>query len=59
MLQDYNGTITPSKREAVNDLLHQLNHLKKAGHFTEILKIVDDYILRKVLPPKNVYMAKV
>ena len=59
MLQDFEGIVTKSKREAVNDVLCDLQELKTSKSFQQMLNIAEGYVNRKVLPYENVYMAKV
>ena len=59
MMQDFDGIMSASKREAVNDVLHELDQLRDASSFQEMLHLAEGYVNRKVLPPENVCMAKV
>jgi len=59
MLQDFNGIMSSSKREAVNDVLHELNQLRETGSYKEMLDLAEGYVSREVLPVENVFMAKV
>ena len=59
MLQDFDGEMTSSKRQSAKDFLHDLNRLRDQSSHSDVLRLCDGYVQRKVLPLENVYMAKV
>uniref|UniRef100_A0A6F9DTW6 [histone H3]-lysine(4) N-trimethyltransferase n=1 Tax=Phallusia mammillata TaxID=59560 RepID=A0A6F9DTW6_9ASCI len=59
MMQDFDGLMTSSKQESAKNFLRDLHEFRDGGKYDKIKELTDGYIHRKVLPPENVYMAKV